>query len=116
MILIGDCAEPLPLAVFTSIAWYCTVKMDQDICVGSMGLHQNNLVNHYEDGGAGAGACSLQSHHSATSPAVFPWNMSSRSVIDVFRGIRDRYFGKPVLPKMSERKTSLRCDKGIYQD
>lgn len=77
--------------------------MDQDSCVGSMGLHQNNLVTHNEDGGIS----SLQSQlHSTTGP-IFPWRMSSRSVIDVFRDIRDRYFGKPVLPKLSERKASL---------
>ncbi|XP_039266515.2 F-box only protein 4-like [Styela clava] len=55
-------------------------------CVGSMGLHQNNLLYGQQDSLPG---------NSFTGLGFNLSQLKSRSVIDVFRGMRDKYFGKP---------------------
>lgn len=66
--------------------------------VGSMGLHQNN----------GNG-------ENSTNWAINFKLLTNRSVIDVFRGIRDRYFGKPeVLTPLQRKLSQQNHDTGKY--
>lgn len=72
--------------------------MEECACVGSMGLHQNNLLLDSEN--------TLNKNQFLASTSLR--QLTNRSVIDVFRDIRDRYFGKPEIPKSSSRKASQR--------